>query len=83
MKKATRIALYVIIAAFCVTTLAGYVSSLVCDVPAFWRDPVPLFSYVLGFGLSNLDMTSLSTPICGICLMLIYIDIRQRKNTIK
>ena len=80
MKKSTRIALYAVIAAVCLMTLLGYISSLVCDIPAFWRDPVPLFTSILGFCFSNLDMATAGAPICGICVMLLYIDLRQRKD---
>ena len=80
MKKRTRIALYAIIAVVCLVTLLGYISSLASGIPAFWRDPVPLFSRVLGFCFSNLDMATAGAPICGICLMLLYIDLKQRKG---
>ena len=80
MKKITRITLYAVIAAICLLTLLGYVSSLVCDISAFWMDPVPLFTRILGFYFSNLDMATVGAPICGICAMLLYIDIKQTKE---
>ena len=70
-----------VIALVCLVTLLGYVSSLVCDIPAFWMDPVPLFTEILGFYFSNLDMATAGIPICGICLMLLYIDIQQRRKS--
>jgi len=80
MKKSTRIILYAVIASVCLLSLLGYVSSLVSHIPAFWRDPVPLFTSLLGFCFSNLDMVTAGAPICGICLMLLYIDLRQRRD---
>ena len=80
MRKGTRIALFGIIALVCLVILIGYISSIVCRVSAFWMDPVPLFTDMLGFGLSNLDMTTAGVPICGICLMLLYIDLKQRRE---
>ena len=80
MKKATRIFLYVVIAGVCVVTLACYISSLICGVPAFWADPIPLFDILPGLCFNNFDMTSIGLPVCGICLMLLYIDLKQRKE---
>ena len=80
MKKSTRFTLYAVIASVCLITLLGYISSLVCDVPGFWMDPVPLFTNILGFYFSNLDMVTAGAPICGICFMLLYIDLKQRRD---
>lgn len=82
MKKGMRYALYAVIASVCLLTLLGYISSLVCGIPAFWVDPVPLFTNVLGFCFSNLDMATAGAPICGICVMLLYIDLRQRRENV-
>ena len=81
MKKSVRIFLCAVIALVCLVTLLGYISSLICDIPAFWRDPVPLFTSIFGFYFSNLDMATVGSPICGICLMWLYIDIQQRRKS--
>ena len=81
MKKSMRVFLCVVIASVCFMTLLGYVSSLVCNIPAFWMDPVPLFTDILGFYFSNLDMATAGIPICGICFMLLYIDLKQRRKS--
>ena len=80
MRSTKRIVLFGIIAFVCLMTLLGYISSLVCDLSAFWVDPVPLFTTILGVYFSNLDMATVGTPICGICLMLIYIDMKNRRD---
>ncbi|MBR2460303.1 MAG: hypothetical protein IKB34_03630 [Clostridia bacterium] len=80
MKNITRAILCGIIALVCLLTLLGYISSLVCDLSAFWVDPVPLFTRLLGFYFSNLDMATVGIPICGICLMLLYIDLKQSRD---
>ena len=80
MKKATRIVLYAVIASVCIIMLMGYISSLAYNIPAFWRDPVPLFTNAIGVAVSNLDMATAGAPICGICLMLLYIDLKQRRD---
>lgn len=81
MKKATRIILYTVIGIVCLIMLLGYVSSLVSGVSAFWRDPVPLFTEALGIGFSNLEMFTVGAPICGICFMLLYIDLKERRGS--
>ena len=80
MRKVTRFVLYSVIASVCLMSLMGYISSLVCGVQGFWMDPVPLFTRILGFYFSNLDMMTAGAPICGICAMLLYIDLKQRKE---
>ena len=80
MKKSIRIILYAVIASVCLITLLGYISSLVCDIPAFWMDPVPLFTDILGFYFSNLDMVTAGAPICGICAMFLYIDLKETRE---
>ena len=78
MSKAVRVLLYGVICAVCLLMLLGYISTIACNVPAFWMDPVPIYEAIFGMWISNLDMVSMGIPICGICLMLLYIDIRQR-----
>ena len=80
MRKVTRFVLYSVIASVCLMSLMGYISSLVCGVQGFWMDPVPLFTRILGFYFSNLDMMTAGAPMCGICAMLLYIDLKQRKE---
>ena len=80
MKKSLRFTLYAVIASICLITLLGYISSLVYDIPAFWMDPVPLFTKIFGFYFSNLDMATAGAPICGICAMLLYIDLKQTRE---
>lgn len=78
MKKTVKIILCAVIALVCIAVLSGYVSALLGGALSFWRDPIPLFYNTLGVLVSNFDMTTLGIPICGICLMLLYIDIRRK-----
>lgn len=75
-----NILLCVIIAAVALIMLIGYVSSMISGANSFWIGPIPLFQDALGLWISNLDVTSLGIPICGICLMLLYIDVKRRTN---
>lgn len=78
LKKAVKIILCAIIALVCITVLGGYLSALLNDAPRFWSYSIPFFHDTLGIIVSNFDMTTLAIPICGICLMLLYIDIRRK-----
>ena len=80
MRNVMRAVLLGIVAVICIMTLVGYISYFVCDLSAFWVAPVPFFTRILGFYFSNLDMFTAGTPICGICLMLLYIDLKQSRD---
>ena len=80
MKKSTKIFLYGVIALVCVLMIVGMVSAIVGHVSGFWSSPLPIYEAMLGLWISNFDIASIGLPICGICLMLLYIDLRQQSD---
>lgn len=80
MRRWVKILLYVIIASVVVLALLGFISTWINDISAFWSGPIPLFHDTLGIIVSNLDIATMGMPICGICIMLLYIDIRRRHS---